>query len=146
MMFDSTFKIDGGQTGIYNINQLRYDDYNIDSKIIFDFIYVYIVLFLIVDILGGLIIDTFGQLRDEFNEREADELNFCYICGLYRRDLSKLGKKQDFKEHITKKHDIWNYIYYYAYIDNKPIYELTSLESYVFENIEQKKVTWFPVS
>ena len=91
-------------------------------------------LILIVDILGGLIIDTFGQLRDEFNEREDDELNFCYICGLYRRDLSKLGKKSDFKEHITKKHNIWNYLYYIAYIENKPYNELSNLESYVFDN------------
>ena len=53
MMFDSTFKIDGGMTGIYNINQARYEHYNIDAKALFDFIYVYIVLFLIIDILAG---------------------------------------------------------------------------------------------
>ena len=65
MMFDSTFKIDGGWTGVYNINQKRYKDYVINGKAIFDFVYVFIVLILIVDILGGVIIDTFGELRDE---------------------------------------------------------------------------------
>jgi len=59
-MFDSAFKIDGGFTGIYNINQERYDNYVIDSKSIFDFLYVFIVLILLMDILGGLIVDTFG--------------------------------------------------------------------------------------
>lgn len=76
-------------------------------------------------------------MRDEFNEREEDNENFCYICGLYRRDLNKLGKKSDFEEHITKKHNIWNYLYYIAYIESKPETELTGIESYVVSNIKQ---------
>lgn len=57
MLFDSTFKIDGGQTGIFNIMQTRYQNgkYVIDSKAVLDFFYVFIVLILLIEILGGII-------------------------------------------------------------------------------------------
>ena len=47
-----------------------------------------------------------------------------------------MGKKSDFEEHITKKHNIWNYLYYIAYIESKPETELSGIESYVVSNIK----------
>ena len=45
-----------------------------------------------------------------------DKESYCFICGLYKKNVDKLGKKQDFNQHINKKHNMWNYLYYIAYI------------------------------
>jgi hypothetical protein len=37
---------------------------------------------ILLNIFSGIIIDTFGELRDEMNERMADKMNNCHICGL----------------------------------------------------------------
>lgn len=48
-------------------------------------------LILLIEILGGLIIDTFAELRQESKERENDMNNVCFICGLESKDLDRLG-------------------------------------------------------
>lgn len=116
-------------------------------KAIFDFIYNFIVLILIIEILSGIIIDTFAELRQEEEEKKKDMENYCFICGLNRRDMDRQGgRKQDYNFHISKKHNKWNYLYYMAYILDKPETELSGIESYVYECREEGHIHWFPLS
>ena len=57
--------------------------------------------------------------------------NNCFICGLDRKELDRSGVKHDFQEHIQKRHYIWNYLYYMAYLEDKTDTECTGIESYV---------------
>ena len=98
--------------------------------------YNFIVLVLILEILGGIIIDTFAELRSEDEEKKSDMNNYCFICGLYRRDIDKLSVRSDFDEHINKKHNMWDYLFYIAYITDKEATDLTGIESYVANCIE----------
>jgi len=41
----------------------------------------------LLNIIFGIIIDTFGDLRDERNDLEAEILTKCYICGQDKSDL-----------------------------------------------------------
>lgn len=36
----------------------------------------------LLNLISGIIIDTFGELRDEMNERSIDKNTICFICGL----------------------------------------------------------------
>lgn len=40
--------------------------FTLDSKSIFDFVYNFVVLILVIEILSGIIIDTFAELRSEY--------------------------------------------------------------------------------
>ncbi len=98
MFFDSTFKIDGGQTGIFNVMGDRYQDgkYSFDSKAVLDFFYCFIVLILLIEILGGLIIDTFAELRAENDLKENDMGHFIF-------DLKKQASAFFFKFKFCSK-------------------------------------------
>jgi hypothetical protein len=71
--------------------------------------------------------------------------NSCFICGLNRKEVDRMGRKIDFDEHINKQHNTFNYIFYIAYIRDKPWTELTGIESYVSECLEKNDVGWFPL-
>ena len=51
----------------------------------------------------GIIIDTFGQLKNDFNCRERDEKNFCFVCGIDREKLEKTSGNSGFFGHIKAK-------------------------------------------
>lgn len=65
VVFDSTFKNDGGFSGLFGYNPNLYveNDFIINVQAIFEFLYNFLVLILIIEILSGIIIDTFAELR-----------------------------------------------------------------------------------
>ncbi|KRW98640.1 hypothetical protein PPERSA_00228 [Pseudocohnilembus persalinus] len=147
IMFDSTFKYDGGFVGLFSWDAIQYieSDFVIDWKAIYDFLYNFIILVLVLEMLSGIIIDTFGELRSENEEKEKDRKNYCFICGLNRRDLDHLSAKQSFNEHTSIKHNMWNYLYYIAYIKDKPSTNYTGIETYVAECLKNNDISWFPI-
>ena len=78
--FDQAFKNDGGLGGYLDP---AYGDGEITSpkRIIFDNIFNFIVLILIVELLAGIIIDTFSEMRDENKQRMFELNNECFVCG-----------------------------------------------------------------
>jgi len=54
-------------------------------------------------------------------------------------------KKRTFKSHIFEDHNLYNYMFYIAYINNKDKTELTGIESYVKHCLDQKEIKWFPI-
>jgi inositol 1,4,5-triphosphate receptor type 1 len=62
------------------------------------------------NLIAGIIIDTFGELRDELNDRDKDAKTVCFICGLTKWQVEKKG--QDFQRHKKTVHQKWYYFYF----------------------------------
>jgi len=93
----------------------------------------------------GIIIDTFGELRDEEKKFVYDIENVCFVCGWDRETLEKYSEgKNGFRNHIKKDHYQWNYLFYIAYLKNKDKTDFTGLESYIWDQIENDEINWFP--
>ena len=52
------------------------------SRISYDGLYNLIQVIIMTSIVAGIIIDTFGALRAEENEKMWDIQNKCFICGI----------------------------------------------------------------
>lgn len=79
--YDNAFKFDAG-VGAY-LDSFDGKAYiNDRSRIAFDNIFNFIILLIMIDIVTGILIDTFGYLRDLEKEKLVDKLNVCFICGL----------------------------------------------------------------
>ena len=52
---------------------------------------------------------------------------------------------EGFKSHTEQKHNLWNYVFYIAYIMDKEETELTGFESFVREKYLLGENDWFPV-
>jgi len=95
------------------------------------------------NIIFGIIIDTFAELRDAQNTRDEDLKNVCFICGYERDVFEKQGKS--FDKHVTHEHNPVNYINYLIYIKSKPEDEYDGIESYVSDQFNNKKTLWAPI-
>ena len=63
------------------------------------------------NIVGGVLIDTFAELRDKRNEIIEDKEGLCFICGISKETLEK--KNEDLKTHYKfQYHKLWNYVFY----------------------------------
>ena len=113
------------------------------GRFIYDLTFFIIVTIVMGNVTLGLIVDTFGELRDETYNYENDKKNICFIC-----QLSKDGcllKNIDFNEHIKKDHNLWNYVYFLIYLHLNNPNDFSRIEGLVWDKLPEKKYTWFPI-
>ena len=91
----------------------------------------------------SFIIDTFGELRDAQFENEYDRKNICFICQL--SSDACLTRNIDFDKHVNEVHNIWNYVYYIAYLHINNEKNFKSLETQVLNKIEEGDTSWLPI-
>jgi hypothetical protein len=102
----------------------------------------------LLNIFFGIIIDTFGKLRNLKVEREADTANKCFICGVDSHDFLKDGTSTgslSFKQHREERHNLWNYLYFAMHLWQQPREKDSSVEMTVRSCIEMGDVSWFPI-
>eukprot|EP00347_Sterkiella_histriomuscorum_P006717 403351704 len=166
VIIDQTFKNDGG-IGTF-LNRAYPDEMNKGGQIsmirfIFDNTFNVILVILVVEIISGIIIDTFGALREEHNKITDSIENKCMICGKNRDQIekefqdmianeenqsssnNKENEEKAFDIHKKYSHNIYDYIFFLAYLKEKPELEYTGLESFVFEKYSEQNNTWFPI-
>lgn len=120
-------------------------------RIIFDLSFFIIVLILLNNVIFGMIIDAFGDLRDEKAAADEDRKNVCFICNVNREDYEKMSnelKTSTFDQHIQKEHNMKYYVYYIAYLLEKEKFEsmnLNDIESYVLACYRRNQdYKWIP--
>lgn len=97
---------------------------------------------ILLNILFGIIIDTFAQLREEKRSKEDDKNNKCFICFFDRFTFDK--EAQGFFHHITEDHCLWNYVYYIVHLKSKESTDYTGIESYVSTDFNDNNIGWIP--
>ena len=89
-----------------NLTALENDDKHFFKYLIFVMFFFFIVNVIALNVIFGIIIDTFSELRDLQDQRKFDRHNICFVCGFSREDFSKYNA--DFDKHIEEKHYPWN--------------------------------------
>jgi len=115
-------------------------------RVFFDLSFFIIMIILLLNLIFGMIIDAFGDLRDQKTSNEEDEKNICFICGIER---SEFEKHMNFDEHTMEEHNIWSYVYYITYLVDKQKnskIEMTDIEHFVIEKYQISNHEWFPIA
>lgn len=81
------------------------------------------------NIIFGIIIDTFSAMREVTESKAADMKSTCFICGNDRATMDRSGS--GFEQHIAREHNMWQYLYYIVYLQEKDPTDYTGLETYV---------------
>nr|CCC49618.1 conserved hypothetical protein, fragment [Trypanosoma vivax Y486] len=112
-------------------------------RVSYDIIFFALVNIVFLNIMFGIIIDTFGELRDGKRERERDLTSTCFVCGL---DADRLEKTHlgGFRAHVKHEHNMWMYLYFMHYLRRKDPNHFTGQESYVHEKIQRNDLSFFP--
>ncbi|CAD8077595.1 unnamed protein product [Paramecium sonneborni] len=112
-------------------------------KFCYDTLYFVFFALLFTNIISGIMIDTFAELRDQRQKIDDDKKNCCFICGVKRAQLEK--NLEEFEQHVKDKHFLWNYIYYIYCLKLKETTDYTGLEYAISEMIRKDNISWFPI-
>ncbi|XP_055904493.1 ryanodine receptor isoform X5 [Eupeodes corollae] len=118
------------------------DDYEF-YRIIFDITFFFFIIIILLAIIQGLIIDAFGELRDQLESVKENMESNCFICGIGKDyfDIVPHG----FDTHVQKEHNLANYMFFLMHLINKPDTEYTGQETYVWNMYQQRSWDFFPV-
>jgi hypothetical protein len=144
-IYSNTFT-SGGNLG--NFIDTKEESMNVNGdmkRYLLDISYTIIMVWLVWQMVSGLIVDTFDSLRGDREEIEEDMDTICFICGLNREKIEKyyIGK-EGFEKHL-QDHNIDNYFFYMFYLEEKDPNEYSGLESYVKEHVDKESISWFPI-
>jgi len=117
------------------------------GRIIFDSIFFIWVGIVLMNIITGLMVDTFSSIREEKEGRADTMENDCFVCGMSRNtyeDFALPTHCPSFDDHLEVDHNIWIYVYYIAYLQSKDETEDSGIESYVRECIASNSLEWVP--
>ena len=147
--YDQTFKtgsgIGGYLTSAYFVDgskeSIRY------GRVIYDNIQYLVIYVLLINLITGIIIDTFGDLRQKSYDRQEDAKSSCFICEKSREELEKEYGVNGFEYHTNNQHNLWDYLFFIAYIQKskkKAAKQLSILERYAFDMLEKDDHSWLP--
>lgn len=112
------------------------------ARVVYDMLFFFVVIIIVLNLIFGVIIDTFADLRSEKQQKEEILKNSCFICGLERRAFD--NKHVTFEDHTRMEHNMWHYLYFMVLIRVKDPTEFTGPESYVHEMVKKRCLDWFP--
>ena len=112
------------------------------GRIIYDDLFFILVVIIMIDMVFGIIIESFQELGNEEQKHVNDKKNHCFICHVNRGTVEK--NRKDFNEHREKIHNLWNYVNYMISLKFADIHDLNAINSYAREKIDIKNISWLP--
>jgi inositol 1,4,5-triphosphate receptor type 1 len=110
------------------------------ARVVYDLLFFFIVIIIVLNLIFGVIIDTFADLRSEKQQKELILKSTCFICGLNRASFD--NRTVSFEEHIKTEHNMWQYLYFMVLIRVKDPTEFTGPESYVHGMVKAVILDW----
>nr|CAD7570150.1 unnamed protein product [Timema californicum] len=117
------------------------------ARVVYDLLFFFIVIIIVLNLIFGVIIDTFADLRSEKQQKELTLKDNCFICGKLIVCLNRSAfdnKTVSFEEHVKCEHNMWHYLYFIVLVKVKDPTEFTGPESYVYAMVKDRNLDWFP--
>ncbi|EJD76290.1 ryanodine Receptor TM 4-6 family protein [Loa loa] len=112
-------------------------------RMLYDISFFFFVIIILLAIMQGLIIDAFGELRDQQESATEKLESSCFICDIGKETFDRLPR--GFEIHTSKEHNFANYLFFLQHLVNKDETEYTGQETYVREKYDNRDWEFFPV-
>jgi len=118
----------------------------VGQRLLLDITFFVVVIVILLNVIFGIIIDTFSSMRVDKLERIKDTNEVCFICGINKQVFDRASDEPEgFKTHIKVDHNMWNYLYFIFMLWEQDKDDDDGLEQYVRRAIDAKEITWFPL-
>jgi len=99
------------------------------------------------NLIAGVIITTFGQLRENKGRQMEDTTGVCFICSIDKQIFDRASAEPEgFKTHVKIDHNIWNYLYFIFLLWEQDKDDDDGMEQYVRRAIDADEIIWFPLN
>ena len=140
--FNNSVRVGGGVSEL--LNKVPYSDVNTYVfRWFFDLLFFIMVNLMLLNMVNGVIITPFGQIREEKDEMEEDIKNRCFICSIDRSIFQQ--HLLTFDEHKKNSHNIKSYLEYLIYLKNKLDKDMDRDEKWLRDCIQNKDISCFPI-
>ena len=133
----------GGIGDVLPIISYRYDVNYFIGRFIYDMTFFIIIIMIMGNVTFGLIVDTFGALRDDTYKYEDDRKNKCFICQLSRDGC--LLRNIDYEKHIKYEHNLWSYVDFLIYLHLYNPNDFNRIEGSVWDKLIERDYGWIPM-
>ena len=133
----------GGIGDDFPVISFKNDFNSFISRFFYDMTFYILIIMIMANVTFGLIVDSFGALRDESYRYEKDQNNICFICQISRDGC--LLKNINFDSHVQNEHNIWNYVDFLCYLHFYDANNFTKVESFVWDKLIDKNYEWIPI-
>jgi len=108
----------------------------------FDLFFFWLIEAIMLKIVYGIILDSFGELRQVHYLIEKDMANNCFICNVEKDECEK--NNISFEEHCNQVHNVWDYAFYMITLRMADPSTLSSINARNRKRIMEKGVDWLP--
>lgn len=117
----------------------------VERRTWFDLSFFILVTVIGMNIVFGIIVDTFSELRDEKQKIEEAMTTECFICSIKAFEFERFT--EGFEHHVKHEHCMWNYLFFMLYLEEKDYTDLNSNEQYVYNELKnENENAVFPLS
>ncbi|KAJ9076642.1 hypothetical protein DSO57_1024190 [Entomophthora muscae] len=113
-------------------------------RVLLDVSFFLLVIIFLLNVIFGIIFDTFGRLRDERSSVLQDMRSICFICNIEASEFQRHSK--GFEHHIHHDHNMWQYLSFLIHLNTKEVTEYNAHRSYVADMLAAKDLNFFPVN
>jgi len=114
------------------------------GKFVYDFSFFIIVTTIGLNIIFGIIVDTFSELRDSKWQIDQDMRNSCFICSRESYDFEH--HPGGFEKHVKQEHCQWAYLFFFIHLRNTRINDYSAIELYVHRQLIKDNINFFPLN
>lgn len=111
-------------------------------RTVFDLCYFIVLVVIMLNLVFGIIIDTFAERRFERQEKLANKKDFCFVCDISARRFDQVGV--GFHYHTHREHNYQHLLFYLIYVFEQPRTERSAAERYVHDCWARRSVSWLP--
>lgn len=126
-------------------------DENWYARLSFDLSYFVVITTVLMNVIFGIILDQFGQLRDDTSHRFSYFKNTTMIACIDRSNIEEIALAKgisggwDYLEHpYHGKHHCWKYLNFIFYLRTKDPTEYLGAESIIAVLLEDGEASWLP--
>eukprot|EP00347_Sterkiella_histriomuscorum_P021853 403332539 len=113
-------------------------------RVVFDLSFFLIVIIMFLNIIFGIIIDTFAELRENKRFVDDDMKNTCFICNIDRQTFDR-DTENGFMYHILNEHNLWMYVFFIIHLKTKDKTDYNGTESFISDKLIEEDISWFPL-
>ena len=114
------------------------------DRVIFGLVFFLVLGVILFDIVTGIIIDKFGELREQTNSRNEYFLNTAFISEFERSDYEEIGPEFKLEKLEKMEQPVENYILFIAHLRMKDPNDYTGAEYDIQKKIEILETDWLP--
>ncbi|XP_070538210.1 inositol 1,4,5-trisphosphate-gated calcium channel ITPR3-like [Ptychodera flava] len=113
-------------------------------RAIYDITFYILIITIGLNIIFGIIVDTFSELRNAKWRTDEDMRTLCFICGRGAHEFEHYGK--GFRHHVKFEHNMWSYLFFFIHLDDTRSNDYTAIELYVSRLRENHRFSYFPMN